>query len=273
MDTNYDFSFFKKGIHLLPGAAHALTVTFVGYPFDTTKTRLQADKENKLYRNAWDCVQKVVKNEGVNGLYRGVSSPLFSHMIKRPYQFPIFEYLKNQGMNGYIAGALSGAAGTLVGVPLQTIKVNMQSDTRFKNAWDFTKWNFNNHGISGFYRGFLITGIKDTVFGATFLGTYSTLRTLVGNDNFYQKFLNGAVAHATSWLFFMPIDYIKTQVQNHKGKEKLKIMDVVKTARAEGGLGVMWRGVIPAVLRTVPVSGFGMIAYEEAKAFTESLDK
>ena len=101
---------------LLPGVSHALTVTIVGYPFDTIKTRLQDDKK---YKGSIDCLKKILKNEGTCGLYRGMSSPMISHLLKRPYQFPIFDYLKNEvELNNYTAGAISGISGSIFGTLL-----------------------------------------------------------------------------------------------------------------------------------------------------------
>jgi solute carrier family 25 aspartate/glutamate transporter 12/13 len=46
------------------------------YPIDLVKTRLQnqrsAQPGQRLYKNSIDCFQKVIRNEGVRGLYSGV---------------------------------------------------------------------------------------------------------------------------------------------------------------------------------------------------------
>jgi hypothetical protein len=49
-----------------------------GHPLDTIKVRLQTQSN---YRGAMDCFLKVVKNEGVHSLYRGIGSPLASLTI------------------------------------------------------------------------------------------------------------------------------------------------------------------------------------------------
>jgi solute carrier family 25 aspartate/glutamate transporter 12/13 len=49
---------------------------FMVYPIDLVKTRLQnqrsAQPGQRLYKNSIDCFQKVIRNEGVRGLYSGV---------------------------------------------------------------------------------------------------------------------------------------------------------------------------------------------------------
>ena len=142
--------------------------------------------------------------------------------------------------------------------------MNSQASDKYKNAFDFIKKNFSENRVRGFYKGFGMTAMKDVVFGSTFLGTYNTLKEINGNENNYKRFFNGSVANATSWIFFIPIDFIKTKVQTGTN---ITISSILKSTN--GNYSIMWKGVIPAVLRTVPVSGFGMIAYELTNDFVK----
>lgn len=47
------------------------------YPIDLVKTRMQNQRSGSfigelMYRNSWDCFKKVIRHEGVLGLYRGL---------------------------------------------------------------------------------------------------------------------------------------------------------------------------------------------------------
>ena len=47
------------------------------YPIDLVKTRMQNQRSGSLvgelmYKNSWDCFRKVIRYEGVSGLYRGL---------------------------------------------------------------------------------------------------------------------------------------------------------------------------------------------------------
>ena len=51
------------------------------YPIDLVKTRMQnqrvaVDAGEILYRNSYDCFRKVIRYEGVLGLYRGLGPQL-----------------------------------------------------------------------------------------------------------------------------------------------------------------------------------------------------
>ena len=46
-----------------------------GYPLDTVKVRIQTSPPGS-FRGTFDCLARVAGQEGVAGLYRGISSPL-----------------------------------------------------------------------------------------------------------------------------------------------------------------------------------------------------
>jgi len=51
---------------------------FVTYPFDTVRRRLQMESEKKveerMYKGAAHCLQKIIKDEGVNALFKGAGA-------------------------------------------------------------------------------------------------------------------------------------------------------------------------------------------------------
>jgi len=243
---------------LLPGVAQGITITVVGHPLDTIKTRLQSG----MYPTMVTCVNNTIKNEGMFGLYRGVSVPMISHVIKRSYQFPIFNHLRSDfNVPIYLAGAMAGVSGTIIGNPLQVIKVNIQSTKKdkYKNAFDFVKQHYKKKGLRGFYKGFRITLLKDMTFGGSFYGNYTLIKNALP-DKPYSHFFAGGITHSINWLLFIPIDYTKTQIQKSEGK--LTIKDVVTKTVKDGGYKRLWRGIVPAITRIFPVSGCGMMAYE-----------
>jgi len=51
---------------------------FIEYPFDTIKVRLQSQPDDQplRYRGPLDCFRQSLKQDGIRGLYRGISPPL-----------------------------------------------------------------------------------------------------------------------------------------------------------------------------------------------------
>lgn len=259
----------------LAGMTQATLVTIVGYPFDLVKAKMQAVREVPYASNI-ACVKDVATREGLRGFYRGSSMPWLSHMIKRPTQFPISEFLKARYSDGatrgerirnnYIIGAGCGILGPVFGTPLQVIKVGMQTSNAeaYTSSLDYAREVVRKRGIRGLYRGFAATVVKDCVFGGSFVGTYYTLRDLVGVDAWHKNFFNGAAAHCITWYLFIPIDYVKTNIQRSTTDAGTRptIASVVRKGYQTGGLRIFWKGVVPACIRTIPVSGVAMTGYE-----------
>lgn len=66
-------SMYRFGLGSIGGATGA---TFV-YPIDLVKTRMQNQRTGSfigelMYRNSFDCFKKVIRHEGLLGLYRGL---------------------------------------------------------------------------------------------------------------------------------------------------------------------------------------------------------
>lgn len=262
-------SFHDSMVNLVAGVTQATLVTVVGYPFDFVKSRMQTGN----YRGTIDCLVKSIASEGPMVLYRGAAAPWISHLMKRPIQYPMAEKLKQYltgTSNNYLIGGATGAIGPLFGTPLQVVKVGMQTST----SNDFTTTQYikqiaQTKGLKGFYRGLGATVMKDTLFGASFLGHYYTLRDYFTKHSkvvtWQVTFFSGAAAHCATWLLLIPIDSIKTKAQNFK--EHRGTIEIVKnTIKTEGVLS-LWRGVLPACLRTIPVSGVAMVGYEYIRSY------
>ncbi len=251
-------------INFLGGATQATLTIIVGHPFDLVKTRLQTGD----YKNSFDCLKYSIRKDGILGLYRGCSMPWLSYLVKRPIQYPISEYMKeNKIANNYIIGAVAGSFGPVFGTPLEVVKVVVQTSagTENRNSMSYIKENYKRNGLKGFYRGFLATVLKDSLHGMSFVGNYYTFRDYLGTDKWYKNFLSGAVANCITWYTFMPIDYVKTRIQ--KSESKLTVSEVIKSTLQEKGVKTFWKGVVPACARTIPVSGVGMVGYEWVRVF------
>ena len=66
-------SAYRFALGSIAGACGATAV----YPIDLVKTRMQNQRTGAyigelMYRNSWDCFKKVIRHEGVTGLYRGL---------------------------------------------------------------------------------------------------------------------------------------------------------------------------------------------------------
>lgn len=168
-------------------------------------------------------------------------------------------------LSNYFIGWTSGLVSPIFGTPLQVVKISVQTTTNkdVKNSAEYIKENYLRNGLIGFYRGFIANVMKDSLFGMSFIGHYYTLRDYLGSDVWWKNFVSGASAHYLTWYTLIPIDYVKTKIQ--QSEKRRTITEVIRSSYRVGGIRIFWRGVFPACLRTIPVSGVAMVGYETVR--------
>lgn len=83
-------------IHLMAAATAGWATATATNPIWLIKTRVQLDKAGKVkqYKNSWDCLKSVLKNEGVFGLYRGLSASYLGS-VEGVLQWLLYEQMKS----------------------------------------------------------------------------------------------------------------------------------------------------------------------------------
>ncbi|KAG5921553.1 hypothetical protein E4U42_005792 [Claviceps africana] len=89
-------------VHLLAGVAAGVATSTATNPIWMVKTRLQLDKNvsersggamQRQYRNSYDCVRQIVRDEGMRGLYKGMSASYLG-VAESTLQWMLYEQLK-----------------------------------------------------------------------------------------------------------------------------------------------------------------------------------
>lgn len=106
---------------LVVGGIAGIIGTSIIFPIDMVKTRLQNQASGKagqlVYNGAWDCFTKIIRSEGVKGLYRGLAPNLVGvtpeKAIKLAVNDEMRRLLENPDgsislLNEVIAGATAG---------------------------------------------------------------------------------------------------------------------------------------------------------------------
>lgn len=177
--------------------------------FDSVKSRLQV----KSYPSAWACFRAVVREEGVRGLFRGVTIPLVTISFVRTTSFSIYTDTKHVlekyfGSNekrelgrtavyGLLGGLTSGSIISIFSAPFELVKVQRQlefliasqrvsqtpggSSAPFRpmTGWQAAREIYTMHGgMRGFYMGLRVHMIRDMGGSALYYCIYDTLRVL-----------------------------------------------------------------------------------------------
>jgi len=112
-------------VHLCAAITAGVVTSTATNPIWLVKTRLQLDKSTseragaravRQYRNSWDCVRQVVRDEGFRGLYKGMSASYLG-VSESTLQWVLYEQMK-----GY----------------LKRREEKIQISGRPKNVWDRT---------------------------------------------------------------------------------------------------------------------------------------
>ncbi|KAK8150400.1 Mitochondrial dicarboxylate transporter [Beauveria asiatica] len=214
----------------------------------------------------------ILKNDGIVGLYSGISASLMRQLTYSTVRFGVYEELKMRYTRSgrtttfpaltamaVTAGFLGGIAGNFADV----INVRMQHDAalppdqrrNYKHALDGMARMARDEGLSSYFRGWLPNASRAAVMTAGQLATYDTFKgilieyTPMGDNlttHFSASFLAGlAAATATS-----PIDVIKTRVMS--SSQKQDILQVIKDISRTEGMGWMFKGWVPSFLRLGP---------------------
>jgi solute carrier family 25 citrate transporter 1 len=113
-------------------------------PFELVKTRLQEQKGNDIsthkYKSTMHATSTIVKEEGIIGLWNGVSPTMVRNGVNQMALFFVKDNADRvlwgkgkdsemvlQTHQSFISGACAGAAGPLVSAPMDIIKTRFQS--------------------------------------------------------------------------------------------------------------------------------------------------
>ena len=161
-------------IHVISAVSAGGITAVTTAPFWTLKARLQVDMTSSLSKRRYKSVphgfQKIIREEGVSGLYKGLIPTLFGlgHVA---VQFPLYEHIKGTLSGGrpedakaghvLAASSISKAVASAIFYPHEVVRTRVQVDTsvlRYNKAparmVQIIGDIFKKDGLGGFYRGF-----------------------------------------------------------------------------------------------------------------------
>ena len=179
-------------------ACGAVTVT---HPVETVKIRLQLQGElqSKIaavrkYKGVFHGVGVIAKNEGLNGLFRGIAPAYFYQILLNGCRLGFYEPLRkgltqtvfrdhkvqSLGVN-VLSGAASGVLGAAAGSPFFLVKTRLQSFSPslpvgtqhlYHNSLDGLRRIYGSEGLPGLYRGVKAAMVRTGVGSSVQLPTY-----------------------------------------------------------------------------------------------------
>ncbi|XP_021771465.1 probable S-adenosylmethionine carrier 2, chloroplastic [Chenopodium quinoa] len=185
-------------------------------------------------------------NTLASAIFLGVYEPVKQKLLKAiPENFSSLAHLS--------AGAIAGAASSIVRVPTEVVKQRMQMG-QFATAPNAVRMIVSKEGFRGLYAGYGSFLLRDLPFDAIQFCIYEQIR--IGYKLAAKRELNdpenaliGAFAGAITGAITTPLDVIKTRLMIQGSSKQYKgVYDCVRTIPREEGGHVFMKGIGPRVL-------------------------
>ncbi|PKA64501.1 Protein mitoferrin-like 1, chloroplastic [Apostasia shenzhenica] len=234
---------------MIAGGAAGVVVETVLYPIDTIKTRLQAAQGGSKIH--W------------RGLYSGLAGNLAGVLPASAVFVGIYEPTKQKLLKSFpdnlsafahlTAGAIAGAASSLIRVPTEVVKQRMQT-RQFASAPQAVRLIVVKEGFKGLYAGYRSFLLRDLPFDAIQFCIYEQLR--IGYKIAAKRELSdpenaviGAFAGAITGAITTPLDVLKTRLMVQGSANQYGgLLDSVQTIIKEEGPAALLKGIGPRVL-------------------------
>jgi len=239
---------------LVSGAVGSFSV----YPIDVVKTRMQNQTEsNRIYKNGFDCWDKLRKEGGIRAFYRG--SLVQTTMVGPEKAIKLFVYTKitethkDDARYHILGGLAAGTAQVMITSPYEMVKTNLQ----MANRLDYSQL-LNPRKL---YTGAAACFLRDIPFSGVYFPLYWWLKDRCK----LHVFVAGTIAGAPAAFLCTPADVTKTRMQTFKNKNidtKSGLIDIAKAIYKEEGLRAFFKGGGWRVMRSSPQFGITLVTFE-----------
>lgn len=171
-----------------------MAATCVVQPLDLVKTRMQISGvggAKKEYANTFDAFTKILRNEGVRGIYKGLGAGLLRQATYTTTRMGVYTglndyYRQTQGKGPNLVismclGMVAGGVGAFVGTPAEISLIRMTADGRlpvaerrnYTGVFNALSRMVKEEGVLTLWRGCVPTISRAMVVNAAQLSSYS----------------------------------------------------------------------------------------------------
>jgi solute carrier family 25 protein 33/36 len=186
----------SKQVHMLSAALAGFTAITVTNPIWLIKTRLQLDARNRGERqmNAFECIRRVYKADGLRGFYRGMSAS-YAGISETVIHFVIYESIKRRLLESkaaqnmdeeeegtrdpsdfvgmMLAAATSKTCATSIAYPHEVIRTRLREEgTKYRSFFQTLMAVPREEGFRALYRGLTTHLVRQIPNTAIMMCTY-----------------------------------------------------------------------------------------------------
>ncbi|CDH54580.1 mitochondrial deoxynucleotide carrier [Lichtheimia corymbifera JMRC:FSU:9682] len=257
-----------------------------------------ATAKDAKYRGVIQSFRLIAAEEGVKGFFKGNMSAVYLYMTYGVSQLFTYHHLDNlmshtplsSSPRAFVCGMLAGSFATTATYPFDLLRTRfaIQGDTKIYTSVGYAIGDiYKNEGVRGFYRGLWpsLTQIMPYM-GLMFL-SYDLLCTsfqwlrdegyVSSNNKLSHTALAGSVAGALSKTGVYPLDVIRKRLQvqgPHRNGyiissipqyARTSIFSCMTTVVKTEGVGALYKGLIPGLLKAAPASAAYFLVFEFSK--------
>ncbi|XP_042194926.1 solute carrier family 25 member 36 [Callorhinchus milii] len=183
-------------VHMVSAGVAGFTAITATNPIWLIKTRLQLDARTRGERqlNAFECIQKVYRTDGIRGFYRGMSAS-YAGISETVIHFVIYESIKRKLVQSksasnmdseedtvkdasdflglMLAAATSKTCATTMAYPHEVIRTRLREEgTKYKSFFQTFSLVLNEEGFRSLYRGLITHLARQIPNTAIMMATY-----------------------------------------------------------------------------------------------------
>jgi solute carrier family 25 carnitine/acylcarnitine transporter 20/29 len=234
---------------------------------------------------------QIFKTEGVGGLYKGLGAPLVAVAPIWATSFWGFDTgiklvraFCNLGPeaalslpNLCVAGGFSALPTALIMVPSERIKCILQmqqggNEKKYNGVIDCARQIYAESGLRGLYKGTTLTLLRDIPANIVYFGVYEVVKHsltskagLTDGPSTLTALTAGALAGIAFWPVALPMDTLKSRYQTAEEGRYRNIGDVYNEVIKEDGIGGLFNGMGPAMIRSAPANAVSFLGAEVTK--------
>ncbi|XP_050371301.1 mitochondrial arginine transporter BAC1 isoform X2 [Argentina anserina] len=246
---------------LLAGVATVGT----GHPFDTVKVKMQMHntvEHGITYRNGLHCTARILKTEGIKGLYRGATSSFVGVAFESSLLFGMYSQMKQS------LQCRMQVQGTDSLIPIAS---------RYTGPLDCAIKTLKDDGVRGIFRGGFTTMLREATGNAVFFSVYEHIRyhmhlQLKSASSDHKNLidigvgiLSGGLGGIAFWSAVLPLDVAKTIIQTSTEKNSSKNpFQILSSIYRMAGVKGCYTGLGPTIVRAFPANAVAIVSWEVA---------
>ncbi|SCV68096.1 BQ2448_217 [Microbotryum intermedium] len=298
---------------LIAGSAGGMAQVLVGQPLDTIKTRAQTAPRG-TFKGPFDIAVQTIRKEGILALYKGMASPLIGVAGVNSLLFGanqqarklVSPYPNLSLTQVAVAGAMAGAAQSILASPVEMFKVRMQAQYgpnpkrlreivgEMHQQWGWKRGIMRGYwvskhvfeseiGVHLLMRTWWLSRHQITVlreipaYGGFYLGYEYSKRSFQASLHttelpVWATLTSGAIGGIAYWTACYPLDVVKSriQLQDQPPRGFNYIFTTFAKIQREEGASAFVRGITPTYVRAVPAAASTFVAFEIVSSFLQN---